>query len=52
MSETVFVIICVGLTIIECILIPVMHWIGYKRDCKKYGKDKVDKYYKKWEDKR
>ena len=50
MNEKVLIIVVVIIAALECILIPLLHWIEYKRDCKKYGKDKVDGYYKKWRD--
>ena len=28
------------------LLLPVGQWIGYKKDCKKYGKEQADEIWK------
>ena len=44
MNEKVLIIVVCVIGLLECILIPLISHACYKHDCKKYGKDIMEKW--------
>lgn len=44
MNDKMLVVIVCIISLVECIIIPLISWLCFKHDCKKYGKNIMEKW--------